>query len=139
MKSLRSLIVPAAAAAALIIPVAVFAQQAPPAPSTAASPGGQRWQGSGHRHGGGMMRMFRSLNLTQQQQSQIQQIVQQFRQSHPEGSQPDPQARQQMRTQIMNVLTPQQQAQLKQRMEQMRQEHMQHESSEPEPDSTPQA
>jgi Spy/CpxP family protein refolding chaperone len=86
-----------------------------------------------------MMRMFRSLNLTQQQQSRIQQIVQQFRQSRPEGSRPDPQAREQMRSQIMNVLTPQQQAQLKQRMEQMRQERMQREGSEPEPDSTPQA
>jgi Spy/CpxP family protein refolding chaperone len=138
VKSLRSFIVPAAAAVALIVPVAVFAQQAPPAPSGAASPGAQPWQG-GHRHRGGMMRMFRSLNLSQQQQTQIQQIMQQFRQSHPEGSPPDRQAREQMRSQIMNVLTPEQQAQLKQRMEQMRQERMQREGSEPEPDSTPQA
>jgi Spy/CpxP family protein refolding chaperone len=106
-------------AAALIVPAAVLAQQAPdPSTSPAA---GQQWQRE--HHGGGMMRMFRDLNLSDQQKTQIQQIMQQYRQAHPRGSAPDPQARKQMRDQIMNVLTPQQRTQLQQEMQRFRQEH----------------
>lgn len=85
------------------------------------------------------MHMLRTLNLTQQQQTQIRSIVQQFRQAHPQGSAPDRQAREQMRAQIMNVLTPQQQAQLKSERQQMRQRHRDGEAGEPQPESTPQA
>ena len=66
---------------------------------------------------------MRNLNLTSQQQSQIRQLMQQYRAAHPEGSQPDPQARQQLRSQIMNILTPQQQAQFKSDMQRMRSQH----------------
>lgn len=119
MKTLRNVIMPAAMAAALIVPAAVLAQQAPdPSTSPAA---GQQWQRE--HHGGGMMRMFRDLNLSDQQKTQIQQIMQQYRQAHPRGSAPDPQARKQMRDQIMNVLTPQQRTQLQQEMQRFRQEH----------------
>lgn len=116
MKVLRNILMPAAVAVSLILPAGAFAQQAA---APAAGPT-QQWQG--HRHGG-FMRMFESLNLSAQQKSQIQQIMQQYRQAHPRGSQPDPQARQQMRQQVMNVLTPQQRTQLQQKMQQMRQEH----------------
>ncbi len=116
MNILRHVVIPAAAAAALILPSTAFAQQAPSAPAPASSPG--QWQG--HRGHGGYMRMMRGLNLSDQQHARIRQIMQQYRQAHPRGSRPDPQARAQLRTQIMNVLTPQQQTQLKQQMQQMR-------------------
>jgi Spy/CpxP family protein refolding chaperone len=120
-------------AAALALPIAACAQQAP---ASAPSQEQGAWQGHHHR---GMMGMLRNLNLTQQQQSQIRQIMQQFRQAHPEGSPPDRQAREQMRTQIMNVLTPQQQSQLKSEMQQMRQRRQDRDGGEPQPESTPQA
>jgi Spy/CpxP family protein refolding chaperone len=51
--------------------------------------------------------------------------VQQYRQAHPRGSQPDPQARQQLQQQIMNILTPQQRQQAQANMEKMKQEREQ--------------
>lgn len=132
MSILRSVLIPAVLAAAVIVPVAVFAQQAQ-APAAAATPQGQR-QGHSH-HRGGMMRGLRELNLTDQQKTQIHQIVQQFRQSHPQGERPDAQARQQLRDQIMNVLTPQQRSQYQANLQKMRAERRQREH--PEPQSTP--
>lgn len=127
MKSLRSLLLPAVLGAALIVPVAVVAQQADQAQAPAAQSRGQ-WQGHrGGRHG--FMGMLRGVNLSDGQKTQIQQIVQQFRQSHPRDAQTDPQARrqafEQLRQQVMNVLTPQQRAQVQQNMQQMRQEREQ--------------
>jgi Spy/CpxP family protein refolding chaperone len=69
-----------------------------------------------------MMRMFRDLNLSDQQKTQIRQIMQQFRQSHAEGQRPDAQAREQLRNQIMNVLTPQQRAQYQAKLQHMREQ-----------------
>lgn len=70
------------------------------------------------------MHMMRGVNLTDQQKAQIRQIMQQFRQAHPRGSQMDQtarrQAHQQLHRQLMNVLTPQQRAQVQQNIEQMR-------------------
>jgi Spy/CpxP family protein refolding chaperone len=60
------------------------------------------------------------LNLTDQQRTQIHQLMQQYRQAHPRGSAFDPQAREQLRQQILSVLTLQQQTQLKQNMQQWR-------------------
>jgi Spy/CpxP family protein refolding chaperone len=114
----RSVLLPVALAAAVIVPVATFAQQAQQPASTAAPQG--QWQGRHHR--GGMMRMLRDLNLSDQQKTQIRQIVQQFRQSHAQGERPDALSREQLRTQIMNVLTPEQRAQYQAKMQQMRQE-----------------
>jgi Spy/CpxP family protein refolding chaperone len=59
------------------------------------------------------MREMRSLNLSSQQQSQIQQLMAQYRQSHPRGTAPNPQARKDLRSKVMAVLTPAQQQQLK--------------------------
>jgi Spy/CpxP family protein refolding chaperone len=125
---------PLTAAAALILPVSALAQQAP---STAAPYTTQQWQRN-RSHRGGFMRMFRNLNLSDQQKSQIHTIMQQYRQEHPRGSQPDPQARKQMRDQIINVLTPQQRTQLQQEMQQQRQRHQEQEQQ-PAPQATPQA
>ena len=108
MFNFRSLLVPAALATALAMPAAGFAQVQPsPAPLTPAM------QGQRHHGGFGFMREMRSLNLSTQQQAQIKQLTQQYRQSHPRGSTTDPQARKDLRTKVMAVLTPAQQQQLK--------------------------
>lgn len=109
MFSFRSMLVPAALATALAVPATGFAQVQPPQGQLSPAQG----QGERHRGGFGFMREMRSLNLSAQQQSQIQQLVSQFRQAHPRGSAPDPQARKDLRTKIMAVLTPAQLAQLK--------------------------
>jgi Spy/CpxP family protein refolding chaperone len=98
----------------LAAPIAASAQQAPP----------QQYQQNdgayGHNRRNGFMRELRALNLNDQQKAQIKQIVTQFRQAHPRGSAPDPQAREQMRAQVMSVLTPAQRQQLQQEMAQSR-------------------
>jgi Spy/CpxP family protein refolding chaperone len=81
------------------------------------------------------MRMFKNLNLTQDQQSKIQTIMQQYRAAHPQGSTPDPAARKAMRDQIDAVLTPQQQDQLKAEREKTR-EHRENGQNPPAPQPT---
>lgn len=128
----RSLLAPAALATALAVPATGFAQvQATPAPLSPAQ-GGER-----HRGGGFGMRALRDLNLSAQQQSQIQQLVQAYRQAHPRGSNPDPQARKDLRAKIMAVLTPAQQAQLKAEMKKRRGERGNREERGPFPQATP--
>jgi Spy/CpxP family protein refolding chaperone len=95
------------------LPVTVFAQQQPPAPTQSAAP-------HHHGHHGGMMRAMRNLNLSDQQRTQIRQIVSQYRAAHPKGSPRDPQAAKAMRQQVMNVLTPAQRTQFQQNVQQMR-------------------
>ena len=109
MFSFRSMLVPAALVTALAVPATGFAQVQPAQGQLSPAQG----QGERHRGGFGFMREMRELNLSAQQQSQIQQLVQSYRQAHPRGSAPDPQARKDLRTKIMAVLTPAQQAQLK--------------------------
>lgn len=132
MNIFKLTLIPAAFAAAVLIPAGAFAQQtADPAPAASAAPG----QWGGHRHHAGFMRAMRGLNLTDQQKTQIKQLVQQFRQAHPRGSQPDPEARKQLRQQILGVLTPAQQAQLKTNMQHMRDQYR---NSPPQPQGSPQ-
>jgi len=57
---------------------------------------------------------FKSLNLSQAQRDRIHALVLAYRQAHPRGSDFDPQARRQLREEIMAVLTPQQRAKLEQ-------------------------
>ena len=109
------LLLACALALALGAPIASQAQSQPqpgtvPAASTAPH--------EHHEHG--MMRAVKELNLSDAQRSQIQQLVQQYRQQHPKGSTPDPQARKDLRDKIFAALTPDQQTQLKQRLAQMR-------------------
>ena len=142
MTILRNYLVPAALAVAVAFPAGAFAQQAAQPPAGAPMQQGQ-WQGHRGHHRGGMMRMFKDLNLTDQQKAQLKQIRQQFRQSHPEGQRPDPQAMQQLRQQMMNVLTPQQREKLQTEMQQMRQNRARHNGGNdgfgnPQPQSTPQ-
>jgi Spy/CpxP family protein refolding chaperone len=119
-------------ATALAVPVAGFAQGQPsPAPL------GQSGQGQRHHGGFGFMRAMRGLNLSAQQQSQIQQLVQQYRQAHPKGSTPDPQSRKDLRTKVMAVLTPAQQAQLKTQMEQRKAQFGRERGNRPQPSPSP--
>ena len=113
MFTFRSLLVPAAMATALAVPAIGFAQVQPAPAQT------QQESGSQRHHGGGF-RFLKDLNLTQQQQAQIDQIRQQYRQAHPKGSARDPQAMKDMRDKVMAVLTPAQQAQLKADMQKRR-------------------
>ena len=130
---LTPLLLSGALAVAIGLPIAGCAQQSPDQSQPGAAQSGE----AGHRHGD-MMKRFSDLNLSDQQKQQIQGIVQQYRQAHPQGSQPDPQARKQMQEQIMNVLTPQQQAQYKADREKMRQRYEQR-NGQPAPEASPSA
>jgi Spy/CpxP family protein refolding chaperone len=93
-------------------------------------------QQSTHR---GMMANLRTLNLSDQQRTQIRQIVTQYRSAHPKGSDPDPQARKAMRDQVMAVLTPDQQSAFKANAQRARQQRKQLEENArpPQPEATP--
>jgi len=130
--SFRSLLVPAALATALAVPAIGFAQAQPSAAQLQQPAQGQRHQG-----GFGFMREMRSLNLSTQQQSQIKQLMQQYRQAHPRGSARDPQARKDLRTKIMAVLTPAQQAQLKSERQQRESQSGRGHDRVPEPSPSP--
>lgn len=58
-------------------------------------------------------RWMANLNLSQQQRTEIHALIAQFRQTHPQGSAFDPQARKKLRDEILSILTAQQRAQLK--------------------------
>jgi periplasmic protein CpxP/Spy len=135
VKNLRSFLLPAVLGAALIAPVAVFAQQANQVPAPAQQQTQGQWQG--HRHGGHrFMRMLKGVNLSDQQKTQMRQLMQQFRQAHPEGSPPDRQAREQLHQQMLNILTPQQRAQVQQNMQQMRERRQQDRGNQPSPEAS---
>lgn len=122
-----------ALAVAIGLPIVGCAQQAPAQSQPGASQGAY-----GHHHGG--MRWLQGVNLSDQQKQQIQTLMQQYRQAHPRGSQPDPQAREQLRSQIMNVLTPEQRTQVQanmQKMKEQRQEREQHEMPAASPSPAP--
>lgn len=104
----------AALAAAVALPIGALAQSAPASPP----PHAARMHHRHHRRGA-----FRNLNLTAQQRAQLREIREQFRQSHPRGTRPTVQERQQFRARILQVLTPQQQAQLKADRAKWRAEH----------------
>jgi periplasmic protein CpxP/Spy len=114
------------------LPVAGLAQQAPA--QTQSSPPPHH-----HHHGGSMKRLFAGVNLSDQQKTQIRQIMQQYRTAHPSGSPRDPKAMQTVHDQIMKVLTPTQQAQVKANEQKMRAEHeqMRNGSSQPVPNASP--
>ncbi|HEX8805688.1 MAG TPA: Spy/CpxP family protein refolding chaperone [Candidatus Aquilonibacter sp.] len=114
-------------AASLALP-AVAQQQQQPSPPAQGQPGGQ----GGNR----MMRMFDGLNLTDQQKSQIQTIMQNFRQAHPPGTPPDPAARKQLMDQINGVLTPDQRTKLQANMEKYREQHQGNDTTNPAPAPT---
>ncbi len=109
------------------LPLVAHAQQSPGQSAAPAHAAGR------HR---GMMSNLRGLNLSDQQRTQIKQIVSQYRSAHPKGSSPDPQARKAMRDQVMSLLTPDQQSQFKANARRARQERLQNEQA-PQPQATP--
>lgn len=115
-------------AVTLGLPLLSSAQVAPQAPSAPL----QGAQGT-HRHHGMGMRMFKKLNLSSDQQTKIQSLLAQYRQAHPPGSTPDPEARKALRQQIDAALTPKQQAQLKEERENMRERRVKNASAPPSP------
>jgi Spy/CpxP family protein refolding chaperone len=114
--TIRTLVIAGLLAAALSIPNAVLAQQAPPPAAHAR-----------------YMHRYDDLNLTDQQRSQIQAAMEQYRAAHPKGSEPDPQARKALRDQIMSVLSPDQRAKLMQEQRERRGDK----GANPEPTPTP--
>lgn len=110
-------------AASLALPAVAQDQQPPAAPAQS------------QQHGDRMMRRFENLNLSDQQKSQIQSLMQSYRQAHPRGSAPDPDARKQLREQVDAVLTPDQRAQMKADMEKYRAQHQRNVA--PAPAATP--
>ena len=103
MKTSRSLLIGSLCAVLLGPPAISFAAY------NAASP-----TASYHHHHGDWAEMFKNLHLSQQQQDQIHTLVADYRQAHPEGSQPDEASRKALWDQILAVLTPEQRAQLEQ-------------------------
>ena len=99
------------------MPLTAGAQQAP---STMQQPAG----GSArlYRH---WSKLLSNLNLSSQQHSQIQGLLDQYAQSHPAGSQFDRPAVRNLRNQIFAVLTADQQAQLRQQMHAQRIQQLQ--------------
>ena len=111
----------AALAAALSLPVAVSAQQAP-APPVMQGPAGTQATPKIYRR---WSRLLNGVNLSNQQHSQIQTLLDQYAQAHPAGSQRVPGAGRQLRDQIFGILTPDQQTQVRQNMQSMRAQHQQ--------------
>jgi Spy/CpxP family protein refolding chaperone len=101
----------------------VLAQSDPAPPQTTTTPPASPGSGYGGGHHGGMGRALEGINLSDQQKAKVGQVMQQYRQSHPPGSSPDPQARRQLRQQILDVLTPSQQAQYQQNLQRLRSQY----------------
>jgi len=91
---------------ALALPAATLAQTTPSDQPGVGAP----------QRGGGMMRAYDNLNLTPDQRQKIDTLIAQYRQAHPRGGTPDPNARKALRDQIFAILTPAQQAQLQANM-----------------------
>jgi Spy/CpxP family protein refolding chaperone len=101
-------------ACSLVVPIAGLAQVTPAPNATSANatppPGSP-----GQRHGrhGMFMEAMKGITLSDPQKTQIQQLIEAFRQQHPRGSPRDPQAMKQFHDALLNVLTAQQQTQFK--------------------------
>lgn len=108
----------AALLAALSLPISASAQVAQPAPA-------QMQRGSGPAVYHHWMKRLSTLNLSVQQQQQVQNVLGQYASQHPVGSAPDPQGRHALRDQIYSILSPAQQAQLHAEMQAQRARHMQ--------------
>jgi Spy/CpxP family protein refolding chaperone len=123
VKPVKPFFVAALCALSLAAPTLVLADSVSDSnsnPPTNSQPGAT--PGSYHHHGMGAM--LKSLNLTPQQQDQIKTLISNYKQAHPEGSQPDPAAKQQLHQQILNVLTPEQRTKLEQEKAQWKQHHV---------------
>lgn len=102
--------------AATFLPLAASAQQVQqPLPQGAPVNGQQHGPSRGYDR---WMHRLSGLNLSSQQQAQVQSVLGQYYQSHPAGAPREKGASKALRQQIFSTLTPQQQAQLRQEMPQ---------------------
>lgn len=108
----------AALFALLSTPIAASAQQtAPCLPQQHQTAGGPPHF---YKH---WMKVLSGLGLSSDQQQKIQSPFDSYAQAHPAGSPDDPQAKRELRSQILAVLTPAQQAQFDQQMQAWWQAH----------------
>lgn len=118
MKAMK-LTVLAALIAALSLPVAVAAQQTgqqPAATQQQSTPSHQRTPVIYRR----WSQFLAGINLSNDQHDKIQNLIDQYAQTHPAGSRRDPQAARQLRDGIYAILTPDQLTQVKQTVAQLR-------------------
>ncbi|HZV78663.1 MAG TPA: hypothetical protein VFF60_03510 [Candidatus Binatus sp.] len=124
MKPVKPFLVAALCALSLAAPALVLADSASGSNSNPSTTNSQPGATPGSYRHHGMGAMLKSLNLTPQQQEQIKTLINNYKQAHPEGSQPDPAAKQQLHQQILNVLTPEQRTKLEQEKAQWKQHHV---------------
>lgn len=106
----------AALIAAFSLPAAASAQVAQPVMQ------GQGQRAPGARLYNRWMKRLQPIGLSAQQMQQVQNILGQYAQQHPEGSPKDPQASHALRDQIFGMLTPDQQSRLKEEMRTLKME-----------------
>jgi Spy/CpxP family protein refolding chaperone len=125
----------AALTVSLVLPLAAGAQQQyppqQPYPQQGYPQGGYpAQQGQGQPGGPGVkqynhwMKIMGGLNLTSDQQNQIRNVLTQYAQQHPAGSQPDRKGTRALRQQLYGLLSGPQQAQLNQIMQAQRQQRI---------------
>jgi hypothetical protein len=121
----------AALLAALTMPVAVSAQvtQAP------AQTQGQTNQAAREYHR--WTKRLAGINLSAQQQQQVQHLLDQFASAHPAGSPRDREGSKALHEQILGILTPAQQAQFQQQMQALKAQHEQRPQGEQQPPPPP--
>jgi len=102
-----------ALAAALAVPLGASAQQNQQSPGVHSQ--NRSTPSEAHMQHRWAKRLGR-LNLSGDQQQRVQALINQYSQTHPEGSPRDPAATRALRHQLMGVLTPDQQNQLHQQM-----------------------
>lgn len=124
VKPVKTFFVAALCALSLAAPTLVLADAVSDSNSNPSTTNSQQGATPGSYHHHGMGAMLKTLNLTQQQQEQIKTLISTYRQAHPEGSQPDPAAKEQLHQQILNVLTPEQRTKLEQEKAQWKQHRM---------------
>jgi Spy/CpxP family protein refolding chaperone len=123
VKPLKPLLIAALCALSLGAPAFALAQGVISDSTQPGAPTGQPTSGPYRHHHHGMMSMLKTLDLSQQQQDQIKTLFNNYKQAHPEGSQPDSAARQQLRDQILAVLTPAQRTKLEQEKQAWQKQH----------------
>jgi hypothetical protein len=114
---------------ALGAPIGAAAQQAP-APPAQAQNRTTPSEGKLEHH---WMKRLGKLNLSGDQQQKIQSMIDQYSQSHPEGSPRDRQATQDLRRQILGVLTTDQQSQYREQVREHRQQMQQRQGQQGQP------
>jgi hypothetical protein len=113
----------AALLAALTVPVAVSAQETQ-APAQAQAQGQRQTNQAAHEYHRWTKRLA-GINLSAQQQQQVQHFLDQFAAAHPAGSPRDPAGSKALHEQIFGVLTPAQQSQFQQQMQALKAQHAQ--------------